>query len=289
MTKWTAANLPDLTGRTIIVTGASSGIGLIAAREFARVGARVILAVRDTHKAEALVAAIPGNTEVRELDVSSMSSVRRFAREWTGPIEILVNNAGIMEVPFSRTADGFESQVATNYFGPFLLTTLLLPKITGRVVSVSSQLHRLGKLHLEDLAGTDRPYSAVNAYNDSKLDLTLFSLELQSRLSASGSAVRSMIAHPGIALTNLGQGSASANMTKRLGFLFNDAERGALPTLFAATQDIPGNSYVGPRGPGSMSGYPTPRKPSSAARNTASARSLWDATETLLRSVPAQP
>jgi NAD(P)-dependent dehydrogenase (short-subunit alcohol dehydrogenase family) len=281
MTNWTAASLPDLTGRTVVITGATSGIGLVAAREFARVGARVVLAVRNVAKGEDAARAIPGRVEVRELDVASLASIRAFASAWTGDLDILINNAGIMEVPFARTEDGFESQMATNYFGPFALTNLLLPHITGRVVSVSSQLHRMGKLHLEDLNGEHYDYSPAGAYNDSKLAITLFSLELQRRLTEAGSAVRSMIAHPGIASTNLGQGTTSARVTNALRFLFNDSEHGALPTLFAATADIPGDSYVGPNGPGSMKGYPVVRSASKAARDADSARALWSATENL--------
>jgi NAD(P)-dependent dehydrogenase (short-subunit alcohol dehydrogenase family) len=144
MTNWTAADLPDLTGRTIIVTGASGGIGRITARELARAGARVVLAVRDVAKGADAAASMSGRTEVRELDVSSLDSVHRFADAWQGDIDVLINNAGIMQVPFALTADGFESQAATNFFGPFALTNLLLPRITDRVVTVSSQLHRMG-------------------------------------------------------------------------------------------------------------------------------------------------
>jgi NAD(P)-dependent dehydrogenase (short-subunit alcohol dehydrogenase family) len=140
--KWTAADLPDQSGRTAIVTGASSGIGLVTARELARAGARVVLALRNTEKGQRAAASIPGRPEVRPLDLASLASVRAFAAGWTGPLDILVNNAGIMAVPEGRTVDGFELQIGTNHLGPFLLTGLLLPAITDRVVTVSSQLHR---------------------------------------------------------------------------------------------------------------------------------------------------
>jgi NAD(P)-dependent dehydrogenase (short-subunit alcohol dehydrogenase family) len=166
--------------------------------------------------------------------------------------------------------------MATNYFGPFVLTNLLLPRITDRVVSVSSQLHRLGHSQLDDLNGLARKYSDLGAYADSKLDIALFSLELQRRLVAAGSSVRSMIAHPGIATTNLTAHRGSG--INRLGALLNDAEHGALPLLFAATQDIPGNSYVGPNGPGSVKGYPVVRRASKAARNAVTAKRLWELT-----------
>jgi NAD(P)-dependent dehydrogenase (short-subunit alcohol dehydrogenase family) len=184
MSKWTAADLPDLSGRTVVVTGASGGIGLITARELARVGARVVLAVRDVAKGEAALAGIAGRAEVRRLDVSSLDSVRSFADDWTGELDVLVNNAGVMDIPLSRTPEGLDLQTATNYFGPFALTRLLLPRITDRVVHIASQLHRMGHARPDDLNWVQRPYRLLDAYNDSKLDLMLFSLELQRRLTA---------------------------------------------------------------------------------------------------------
>jgi NAD(P)-dependent dehydrogenase (short-subunit alcohol dehydrogenase family) len=285
MTNWTATDLPDMTGRTAVITGASGGIGLITARELARVGARVILAVRDTAKGEELARALPGdgNTEVRRLDVSSLESVRAFASAWTGDIDILINNAGIMQVPLAYTADGFESQAATNYFGPFALTNLLLPRVTDRVVTVSSQLHRRGHVRADDLNWHERKYNATAAYCDSKLDVTLFAIELNRRLVASGSRVRSLVAHPGIATTNLVAhvGGIPGVMNRASRFLVNDAEHGALPTLYAASQDIPGGSYVGPDGLGSIKGHPVVRKPSAAASDPETARTLWAATAEL--------
>ena len=282
MTKWTAAQLPDLTDHTVIVTGATGGIGLITARELAKAGAHVVLAVRNVAKGEAAAKAFdqaPGGVEVRELDVSSLASVRAFAHAWSAPIDVLINNAGIMQVPLARTADGFESQMATNYLGPFVLTNLLLPLIRDRVVVVSSQLHRLGHVHLDDLNGLARKYSDMNAYTDSKLDITLFSLELQRRLAASGSPVRSIVAHPGIATTNLTAHRGPG--INRFGALLNDPEHGALPLLFAATEDVPGNSYVGPDGLGSIKGHPVVRKASKAARDADVAAKLWTATAEL--------
>jgi NAD(P)-dependent dehydrogenase (short-subunit alcohol dehydrogenase family) len=281
MAKWTAADLPNLAGRTVVITGASGGIGIVTARELARVGARVVLAVRNTIKGHAAAKTMTGLVEVHELDVSDLSSIHAFASNWTGDIDILINNAGIMNVPLARTADGFESQMATNYFGPFALTNLLLPHLTDRVVSVASQLHRMGKAHLDDLNGQNRTYREADAYNDSKLALVLFSTELQRRLVASGSSVRSMIAHPGIASTNLALHSTAGKVTAALHCLFNDPEHGALPTLFAATQDIPGNSYVGPDGLASMKGHPKIRKASPAGLNATTSAELWALTAQL--------
>lgn len=283
MTKWTTAQLPDLAGRTAVVTGASAGIGLITARELAGAGARVVLAVRDTGKGAQVARAMAGDTEVRQLDVSSLDSVRAFADAWTGDLDILVNNAGIMQVPLTYTADGFESQAATNYLGPFALTNLLLPHITGRVVTVSSQLHRRGHVRTDDLNWKTRRYSATGGYCDSKLDVTVFAIELDRRLAASGSRVRSVLAHPGIAATNLTAhvGGFPGFMNRALRFTINDAETGALSTLFAAVEDIPGGSYVGPSGVGGIRGLPAVRKPSRAALDPETARALWTATAAL--------
>lgn len=282
MSKWTLSDVPDQTGRTVIITGASSGLGLVAARSLAAAGASVVLAVRDVAKGREVATQMPGQTEVRELDVADLGSVRRFAQTWTGPIAVLINNAGIMDVPFARTVDGFESQFATNYLGPFVLTGLLLPNITDRVVTVTSQLHRMGKIQLGDLNSTHRKYKAVNAYNDSKLADVLFALELQRRLDADGSAVRSIVAHPGIASTNLARHSTSGKVTHALRFLFNDPATGALSILYAATQDVPGNSYIGPRGLGSMKGHPALGKAATPGRDIETAQRLWAATEVLL-------
>ncbi|MEY9844618.1 NAD(P)-dependent dehydrogenase (short-subunit alcohol dehydrogenase family) [Streptacidiphilus sp. BW17] len=283
MTKWTATDLPDLAGRTAVVTGASGGIGLITAHELAGAGARMVLAVRDTDKGAKVARAMAGDTEVRQLDVSSLDSVRAFADAWTGDIDILINNAGIMQVPLAFTADGFESQAATNYFGPFALTNLLLPHITDRVVTVSSQLHRRGHLRTDDLNWKTRTYNATAAYCDSKLDVTLFAIELDRRLTASGSRVRSLLAHPGIAATNLTAhvGGFPGFMNRAMRFMTNDAEVGALSTLYAAVEDIPGGSYVGPSGVGGIKGYPAVRKPSRAALAPEAARALWAATAAL--------
>lgn len=286
---WTAAQLPDMTGRTVIVTGGARGLGQVTARELARVGARVVLAVRDPSRAAPVAAAMDGRVEVRQLDVADLGSVRRFAAGWSGDIDVLVNNAGIMNSPLALTADGFESQAATNYLGPFTLTTLLLPHVTDRVVSVSSQLHRQGEVHLQDLPGSERPYKAGNAYNDSKLRVVLFSTELQRRLTGAGSPVRSIVAHPGIASTELATASTAGKITHALRFLFNDVERGALSILFAATQDVPGNAYVGPDGLAGMRGHPAVGRAAAAGLDRETARQLWDATEQLVAAHPSGP
>lgn len=287
MTRWTTADLPAMNGRTVIITGAGSGLGLIAARELARAGARVTAAVRDPARARAALAGVAGSVEIRPLDVADLGSVRAFADATGDTVDVLVNNAGVMDIPAQRTADGFDRQTATNYFGPFALTSLLADRITGRVVSVTSQLHRMARLDLGDLDWRTRPYAPMQAYRDSKLAVVLFSLELQRRLTAAGSPVRSVLAHPGIATTALAAHSA-ANRVNRLGFLLNDPEHGALPILYAATQDVPGNAYVGPDGLGSIRGYPVVRRPGKRGLDAAAARRLWAATEALT-GVSARP
>ena len=275
----TAADLPDMTGRTVVVTGASSGIGAATARALAGAGAKVVLAVRDVAKGAGVAATIPGDTEVRELDLANLASVRAFAQGWTGGLAILVNNAGIMMVPEGRTADGFERQIGTNHLGPFVLTNLLLPFVTDRVVTVSSNAHERARLDLGDLNWETRPYRASQAYSDSKLANLLFILELQRRLDAAGSRVRAVAVHPGMVRTNLfahasGLAAAAIDVAGRLVML--DPDHGARPTLFAATQDVPGGSFVQPDGLAHLRGDPTISRASSAAYDVDTARKLWD-------------
>jgi NAD(P)-dependent dehydrogenase (short-subunit alcohol dehydrogenase family) len=275
---WTAENLPDLTGKTFVVTGASSGIGLVTARELSIHSARVILAVRDVKKGRDAARDFVGDYEVRELNLADLESVRAFADEWSGDLDVLINNAGIMMAPAFRTIDDFELHMGTNHLGPFALTNRLLPFITDRVVTVSSVLHRRGQIHFEDLHFDSRPYDAMTAYQDSKLANLLFTLELRRRLSERGSAVRAVAAHPGIARTNLvahvgGVNGLANSLSQRL---CNDAQKGALPTLYAATQDVPGASYVGPDGIAHLRGYPVIHKTSKRAMDTDVARRLWD-------------
>ena len=186
MSEWTAADLPSFAGRTVIVTGANSGLGAVTARELARSGAQIIMAVRNANKGEAAAQQMTGNVEVRQLDLQDLSSVRRFA-DGVDKADILINNAGIMATPYALTADGFESQVGTNHLGHFALTNLLLPKLSDRVVTVSSMLHYMGRIDLDDLNWKSRRYSAWPAYGQSKLANLLFTSELQQRLNAAGS------------------------------------------------------------------------------------------------------
>src|SRR6266516_7725257 len=283
--KWTAADLPSQTGRTVLITGANSGIGLVAARELAGVGAKVILAVRDPAKGERASTTIAGETEVRRLDLADLASVRELAEGWEGDLDVLVNNAGVMAPPEGRTKDGFELQIGTNHLGHFALTNLLLPRITDRVVTVSSTAHRTGRIRLDDLNWEHGGYKRWGAYGQSKLANLLFTLELPRRLHAAGSDVRALAAHPGYAATNLQhrtenlvQNTVMA-ITTRL--IAQSEEMGALPTLYAATQDLPGGSYVGPDRFQEQRGHPTLVGRSAAANDSETAKRLWELSEEL--------
>ena len=283
--RWTADQIPDQSGRTVVVTGANSGLGRVTARELARAGARVVLAVRHRARGEAAAQEMPGRVEVAELDLADLASVRRFAAVWRGDLDVLVNNAGLMAVPRGRTADGFETHLGTNHLGHFALTNLLLEAITDRVVTVSSGLHRRGEVVLDDLFFERRRYSPYAAYGQSKLANLLFTLELQRRLQEQGSPVRALAAHPGYAATNL-QTRSSNPVTSRLGALSNRIfaqtdEQGALPTLYAVVADLPGGSYVGPDRFGEMRGHPTLVGRSSAASDVGLAGRLWTESERL--------
>ncbi|KUM72940.1 oxidoreductase [Streptomyces curacoi] len=284
---WDATRLPALTGRTAVVTGANSGIGLTAADALARAGAHVVFAVRDLERGRAAAATVRGSTEVRRLDLADLSSVREFADAWQGrPLDLLINNAGVMMLPQQRTADGFEMQFGTNHLGHFALTNLLLPYVTDRVVTVSSGAHRWfgARIRFEDLNWTS-DYDPNRAYAQSKLANLLFTLELQRRLTESGSPVRALAAHPGYAATNLQSHAGSPVMRAfmKIGnrFFAQDDRAGALPTLYAATQDLPGASYVGPDGLGEMRGAPTLVGRTTAASDAGVARRLWTVSEEL--------
>jgi NAD(P)-dependent dehydrogenase (short-subunit alcohol dehydrogenase family) len=284
-TGWTAADLPSQKGRIVIVTGANSGIGLPTARALAEAGAHVVLAVRDVAKGETVAASIAGDTEVRRLDLADLASIRAFADAWQGDVDVLINNAGVMATPEKRTVDGFELQIGTNHLGHFALTNLLLPHITDRVVTVASGAHRAGSISLDDVNWQSRRYQRWPAYQQSKLANLLFTLELQRLLTKTDSPVRALAAHPGYAATNL-QSRTESRWQNRLMALGNRLfaqtdESGARPTLFAATQDIPGASYVGPDGLWEGRGYPTLVGRAAAASDLEMAKRLWTLSEEL--------
>lgn len=275
-----------MAGRTVVVTGANSGIGRSAARVLAARDARVVLAVRNLDKGNAAAAEMTGQVEVRQLDLADLASVRAFAADFTEPIDVLINNAGIMIPPLYRTADGFESQFGTNHLGHFALTNLLLPQVTGRVVTVASLAHRQGAIDFDDLNWERRRYRAMAAYGQSKLANLLFTLDLQRRLAEVGSAVLATAAHPGFSNTNLlRRGNRSrlvqGVMSAVLPLVSQSDDGGALPTLYAAVADVPGNSYAGPGGLLETRGAPKLVARTARARNAETARRLWDVSEEL--------
>lgn len=291
---WTAADIPSLDGHTAVVTGAGSGLGTVTARELARAGARVIMAVRDTAKGEragaAIRAQLPGaQVEVSHLDLAQLDSVRAFAAQLHGPLDLLVNNAGVMAPPRRLTADGFESQLGTNHLGHFALTGLLLEHLAAapapRVVTVSSGAHRIGTMRFDDLMW-ERGYNNWRAYGQSKLANLLFCFELARRAAAAASPLRSLAAHPGYAATNLQFAGPARWHEKALMALTNrviaqSAEMGALPTLYAAVADVPSGSFIGPDGFMEQRGHPKVVTAAGRAYNETDQRRLWELSEQL--------
>jgi NAD(P)-dependent dehydrogenase (short-subunit alcohol dehydrogenase family) len=280
MPDFKATDIRNMNGATVIVTGASDGIGLETARALVSAGARVVYAVRNTAKGRKAAAAARGKTEVRELDLASLESVRRFAREWEGEIGLLICNAGVVLPPkLTRTADGFEVQFGVNHLGHFALANLLLPYVTGRVVSLSANAARFGKIDFDDLNWESKSYNRNRAYAQSKLATLMFTIELQRRLTAAGSSVRAVAAHPGAAVTDAlkNSGGNDGMMVRFINrFFAQTPAEAALETLYAATADIPGGSFVGPGGRMQISGPPKLMQPSKAAQDPELARRLWD-------------
>lgn len=296
---WTAADIPDLTGRCAIVTGGNGGLGLSIARALAAHGAQVVIAARNADKArvaaEQIVAETPAaQVEFTSLDLSDLDSVRSFAADWTNrPLHLLVNNAGVMAIPLARTRAGFEMQFATNHLGHFALTGLLLPALirsgAGRVVTMSSTAHKTGRMRFDDLQSVQR-YSKFAAYGQSKLANLLFMRELNRRLTAAGAPVISIGAHPGYAATELqtlGPRIAGNRLVERVVNVGNrvfaqSADDGALPALYAATMpDVHGGEFFGPGGFMEMRGAPKRVGMTRAARDDDAARRLWTVSESL--------
>jgi NAD(P)-dependent dehydrogenase (short-subunit alcohol dehydrogenase family) len=295
MGHWTAADVPDLSGRVALITGANSGIGLEAAKGLAARGCTVVLACRDPGRAQAATAEVkaagPGaRVEPRALDLASLQSVRAFAgqvRTEFPRVDLLINNAGVMAPPYARTADGFELQLGTNHLGHFALTGLLLPVLEAadapRVVNVSSNAHRMGRMRFEDVHW-EKGYSRWGAYGQSKLANLLFTFELERRLRAAGRRALSVACHPGYSATNLFKLPPGLGWLGTVGaaVMGQPAWQGALPTLYAAVHpEVRGGEYVGPDGLGEWKGYPKKTRPQPHAEDEVAARQLWTLSEQL--------
>lgn len=301
MTAWSATDVPDQRGRTALVTGASSGLGLEAAIALAAAGARVVLGCRDERRGAVAVRTVRERTpraevEVLALDLASLESIRRAATDLAGRhdgLDLLVNNAGVMATPLRRTVDGFEQQIGVNHLGHFALTGLLLDQLRAaaspRVTTVSSVAHRRGRIDLDDLLWEHRRYRPWGAYCQSKLANLLFTLELARRTEAAGMTLTATAAHPGLAATSLARdlsvtrlplvGGAVRGLTGHLG---QSAAQGALPVLFAATMpDVLNGDYLGPDGRMEHSGGPTRVSRSERAADADMAAALWVRSEQL--------
>lgn len=271
----------SLTGTVAIVTGASSGVGAATAAALAGYGAHVVYAVRDPDKGRRAAASVrSGSTEVRRLDLADLSSIRTFADGWDGPVDLLINNAGVSTTTRQLTSDGFELQMGTNHLGHFALTNLLLPHVRGRVVNLASQAERGARLDLDDLAAQRSAYSGSRTYNNTKLANLLFTAELQRRLTAALSPVLAMAAHPGFVASSMTAGTSTIGRLA-VRTLAQDPDAGALPVLYAATADLPGDSYTGPERLLHMRGGAQLINRSKKARDPELAARLWTLSEQL--------
>ncbi|CAM3201850.1 dehydrogenase [Mycobacterium intermedium] len=260
---WTPSRLGDLTGKRIIVTGATNGVGLGTTRALAKAGAHVIMAVRNTELGEQRAAEVGGSTSVVKLDLADLSSVRAFPDLLDGEIDILINNAGAVINQRTVTVDGFELTLATNFLGPFALTNLLLPRVRSQIINVGSEAHRGATLRLDDMHLRRNKWTRLGAYTLSKLAVMLWGLELDRRLREAGSPIVTQLTHPGWVASNLSHLSDSRvmslahNVAKGLaGRLGNDIDQGAAPTLFCISEPVPPGSYIGVSGRGGLRGHP---------------------------------
>ena len=281
MSTWTINNLGNQSGKRVLITGASSGIGMHTANELAAKGATVYAAVRSVEKAQAV---LRPEIEIFYLDLADLGNVYRFVTKFTHEIDVLLNNAGVMATPLKRTPQDFELQMGTNHFGHFALTGRLLPQIKDRVVTVSSMAHHMGKINLDDI-NWEKSYSRWPAYGQSKLANLLFTSELDARFKAAGDHRRAIAVHPGYSDTNL-QGNTEKVLQNKAMRLMNkiiaqSALQGAEPSLYAITEDVPGNSFIGPDGFMGMKGHPTYADRSAAAKDMEMAKALWKLSEEL--------
>ena len=260
---WTPTRLGDLTGKRLIVTGATNGVGLGTAHALAKAGAHVILAVRNSELGKQRAAEIGGSTEVVRLDLADLSSVREFPTLIDGDVDILINNAGAITNRRADTVDGFEMTLGTNLLGPFALTNLLLPRVRSQIINVGSDAHESATLRLDDMHLRQHKWTRLGSYAQSKLAVMLWGLELDRRLRAAGSPLVTQLTHPGWVASNLSHLSDSPLMSlshkavKAVADRFgNDIDEGAAPTLFCISEPVPPGSYVGVSGRFGLRGAP---------------------------------
>ncbi|MCK9282425.1 MAG: SDR family NAD(P)-dependent oxidoreductase [Melioribacteraceae bacterium] len=291
---WDATNVPMQQGKVAVVTGSSSGIGFETARVLASKNAKVIIAVRNIDKGSAALEKIKSefpesNVEVRILDLADLKSIHSFAESFKkeyDSIDLLINNAGVMIPPYSKTKDGFELQFGTNHLGHFALTGLLLDLIkkrkNSRIVTVSSKAHNMGELHLDDLNWVKRDYKAWKAYGDSKIANLYFTYELQRKLEVAGLDTIAVAAHPGLTKSELDRYSTIVGYLNK--FLAQSPQMGALPTLYAATaNDVKGGEYFGPSDWSEWRGYPKLVTSKELSHNKEIAEKLWEVSEKLTK------
>lgn len=293
--KWTTANIPDLTGKIIVVTGGNSGLGYESVKAFAEKGAEVVLASRSVEKGEAAktsIGNVKGKIEVMQLDLMDFASIKSFAAGFLikyNRLDVLLNNAGIMTTPYFLTKDGLEAQNGTNHFGHFVLTGLLFDLIkntpNSRIVNVSSMAHKQGKLDFDNLLFENgKGYSPIKSYGRSKLLNLLFTYELQRRIEATGIYSIAVAAHPGVSNTNLARFLEDKLIFKILKPLMmpfmQSQDMGALPQIRASVDlNVKGSEYYGPNGFNEMKGKPVRVQSNVASHNLEDARKLWEISE----------
>jgi NAD(P)-dependent dehydrogenase (short-subunit alcohol dehydrogenase family) len=285
-TQWSASRLGNLSGKRIIVTGATNGVGFATARSLARAGAQVILAVRNLELGAQRASEMGGDTSVVKLDLADQASVRAFPTLFDGDVDILINNAGIVAQHRTETVDGFEATMGTNFLGPFALTNLLFPRVRSMIINVGSDAHRTATIAFDDPHLRTRKWSAFPAYGRSKLAVMLWGLELDRRLRVAGSPVNSFLTHPGWVASNLSHVSDERVMAAfhtivraSASVLANDIDAGAAPTLYCITEPIPPGSYVGIDSRWGLKGGPTLSGRAAVACDYADAARLWEFAE----------
>lgn len=284
-TPWSPTRLGNLTGKRIIVTGATNGVGLATARALTRAGAHVILAVRNVELGAQRAAEMGGDTSVVKLDLADQASVRAFPGLFDGDVDVLINNAGVVVQSRSETVDGFEMTMGTNFLGPFALTNLLFGRVRSQIVNVGSDAHKSATLRLDD-PHLRHGWKAFPAYGRSKLAVMLWGLELDRRMRAAGSPITTQLTHPGWVASNLSNVSDKPVMSafhkvvrSAASLLANDIDAGAAPTLYCITEPIPPGSYVGIDSKLGLKGGPTLSGRSANACDYEEAAKLWEFAE----------